>query len=64
MKHFKLVFQNPHFMIVIDIFRQGYDAIESCKRDLKRDLYYCPLSLYFEVLADESLCCEKNYFNY
>lgn len=49
MKHFKLVFQNPHFMIVIDIFRQGYDVIESCKRDLKRDLYYCPPSLYFEV---------------
>ena len=36
-------------MIVIDIFRQGYDAIESCKRDLKRDLYCCPPSLYFEV---------------
>ena len=45
MKHFKLVFLNPHFMIVIDIFRQGYDAIES----FKRDLYYCPPSLYFEV---------------
>ena len=32
-------------MIVIDICRLGYEAIESCKRDL----YYCPLSLHFEV---------------
>ena len=33
MKHFKFVFQNPHFMIVIDIYRLGYDAIEICKRE-------------------------------
>ena len=45
MKHFKFVFQNPHFMIIIDIYRLGYEAIES----YKRDLYYCPLWSYFEV---------------
>ena len=32
MKHFKFVFQNPHFVIVIDIYRLGYEAIESYKR--------------------------------
>lgn len=55
MKHFKFVFQNPHFMIVIDIYRLGYDAIEICKREH----YYCPLSLYFEVWRMNLLVVKK-----
>ena len=46
------------FMIVIDIYRLGYEAIES----YKRDLYYCPLSSYFEVWRMNLFVLKKNSF--